>query len=255
MDPEHPDREELSLAHAEPVFNAPRVVLLQTAVLIGVHVARTYVLPEEADQWLLGIAAFIPSRYTGETLPGGEVAGVTSFVTHALLHVDFSHLLINCGWLLAFGSIVARRIDVWRYLLLCMVSAIAGAGLFLAMNWGMRNAMVGVSGAVAGLMGAAVRFIFRDDGRSYGAACRRPTRCMTIRELMADRRARLMIGSWLGLNLLFGLVLGQLFTADGIAWEAHLGGFLAGLLLFPWFDRSGTSAQSMRDETFPLATH
>jgi membrane associated rhomboid family serine protease len=54
---------------------------------------------------------------------------------------------------------------------------------------------------------------------------------------MRDRRVLTFLGVWFGLNLLFGLTSGQTGLASGtIAWEAHIGGFVAGLLLFPLFD-------------------
>jgi membrane associated rhomboid family serine protease len=224
--------EDQLLARHEPVFNAPRVVLATLCLLIAAHVVREF-LSEETDQWLVLAAAFIPSRYSGDVLPGGDLAKVTSFLTHIALHGDFTHLLVNCGWLLAFGTIVARRIRPGSFLGLSAVSGIAGAALFLACNWGLAQPMAGASGAISGLMGGAIRFMFQpDDPRSST-----PAPCMTVAEMMRDQRARLMIGSWIAVNMLFGLVLGQLFAAGGIAWEAHIGGFLAGLLLFPWFDR------------------
>ena len=231
------------MAQSQPVFNAPRVVLAVIGVLIAVHVAREYVITEDMDRQVLLVAGFIPVRYSGAMLPGGATAKFTSFLTHAALHGDFTHLAVNCGWLLAFGSIVARRIDAGRFLLLSAVSAVAGAMLFLAMNWDMRETMVGASGAISGLMGAAMRFMFQRpsfDGR------RLPS--MTLGELARDPRSRMMIGSWLALNLVFGLFLGQLFSAGGIAWEAHLGGFFAGLLLFPLFDtRRPTGVGNLND--------
>jgi membrane associated rhomboid family serine protease len=225
------------LAKHEPVFNAPRVVLGTLCLLIACHVAREF-LSDEADLWVVQAAAFIPSRYAGDVLPGGTPAKFTSFVTHILLHGDFTHLAVNCGWLLAFGAIVARRISAGSFLGLAVVSGIAGAALFLAANWALAQPMVGASGAISGLMGAAVRFMFQRPGRGSGE----PPPCMTVAELIRDQRARLMIGSWIALNMLFGLLLGPLFSAGGIAWEAHLGGFFAGLLLFPWFDRQRPAA-------------
>jgi len=207
-------------------------VLGALCLLVTVHVAREF-LDEATDQWLVLAAAFIPSRYAGDVLPGGDLAKATSFLTHIGLHGDFTHLAVNCGWLLAFGTIVARRITAASFLGLAALSGVAGAALFLACNWGLAQPMAGASGAISGLMGGAIRFIFQPtDPRSRTVA-----RCMTLAEMMRDQRARLMIASWIAVNLLFGLFLGQLFAAGGIAWEAHLGGFLAGLLLFPWFDR------------------
>jgi membrane associated rhomboid family serine protease len=229
------------LAKSVPVFNAPTVVLVTLAALIAIHVGRD-VVGEDLDQWVVLATAFIPARYAGEVLPGGSIAKVTSFLTHAFLHGDFTHLAVNCGWMLAFGSIVARRIGAVRYLLLWAVAAIAGAALFLAMNWALRVPMVGASGAISGLMGAANRFMFQSSyTQSYAPA-------MPLGELLRDRRARLMIGSWVVLNMLFGLVLGKFFSEGGIAWEAHLGGFFAGLLLFPLFDRAmGTPLMHVED--------
>jgi membrane associated rhomboid family serine protease len=227
------------LATSEPVFNAPRVVLAAIAALCAVHLIREFWLSDASDQTLLLATAFIPARYAGAALPGGDIAKATSFLTHALLHGDFTHLAVNCGWLLAFGAIVARRIDGLRFLLLSALSAVAGAALFLVSNWGLLQPMVGASGAISGLMGAAVRFMFLPTPQRWmrpgGDASDLPP-AMTLGELARDSRARMMIGSWLVLNLVFGLLLGHVLSAGGIAWEAHLGGFFAGLLAFPWFD-------------------
>ncbi len=50
-------------------------------------------------------------------LPGGDVAAVTSFLTHAFVHGDWVHLGLNAAWLVAFGGAVANRIGTVRFLL------------------------------------------------------------------------------------------------------------------------------------------
>jgi membrane associated rhomboid family serine protease len=90
--------------------------------------------------------------------------------------------------------------------------------------------VVGASGAVSGLMGAAFRFIFIDP---------RTTPVWPPARLSLTSRPVLLASAvWIVLNIVLG-VTG--FTPDGfgraIAWEAHIGGFLTGLLLFPLFDR------------------
>ncbi len=235
--PVYRNDEDHPLAQSPPVFNAPTVVLAAIAGLATLHLGRELLSPDD-DLWVILVGAFIPSRYGSDVLPGGSIAKVTSFVTHMGLHGDYAHLAVNCGWLLAFGSIVGRRIGTWRFIALSIVTGIAGALAFLACNWGLAAPMVGASGAISGLMGAAVRFMFSSlamGGRDGGLLSPR----MSLAEVFRDPRARLMIGSWVALNLLFGLVLGTVFSAGGIAWEAHLGGFAAGLLLFDWFDRQG----------------
>jgi membrane associated rhomboid family serine protease len=231
------------LSQQQPIFNGPRVVLVTLLVLVVVHVVRS-LLSDQQDEWVILAGAFIPARFAGRLLPGGELAKVTSFISHTLLHGDLVHLGLNCGWLLAFGTIVARRITAWSFILLLAVTGTAGAALFLACNWGLAQPMVGASGAISGLMGAAVRFIFVPGGYEQARGGRAHAASMSLAQLLRDSRARLMIGSWVAINLVFGLVLGQLFSEGGIAWEAHLGGFMAGLLLFPWFDRTiGTTAR------------
>ncbi len=239
------------MATSQPVFNAPNVVLATIAALAALHVGREF-LDQETERWVVLAGAFIPARYVGESLPGGAIAKVTSFVTHMALHGDYTHLAINCGWMLAFGSIVGRRVGTARFLALSVVTGIAGATLFLVMNWGLLAPMIGASGAISGLMGAAVRFMFNslaDGGRDGASVAPR----MSLKQVFRDQRARLMIGSWVAINLLFGLVFDRVFSAGGIAWEAHLGGFLTGLLLFDWFDREmGTLSGIADDREHPL---
>ncbi len=223
------------MATSQPVFNAPNVVLATIVALAAVHLGREFLDPAQ-EEWLLLVGAFIPARYAGQVLPGGDVAKITSFVTHMGLHGDYAHLAVNCGWMLAFGSIVGRRIGTARFLALSVVTGIVGAASFLAFNWGLFAPMVGASGAISGLMGASVRFMFNSlatGGRDGSTVAPR----MSLAEVFRDQRARLMIGSWVAINLLFGLFLDRMFSAGGIAWEAHLGGFAAGLFLFAWFDR------------------
>ena len=56
--------------------------------------------------------------------------------------------------------------------------------------------------------------------------------------ILADRRARIFLGVWLATNFVFGAFAQSLGVSDmPVAWVAHLGGFLAGIILFPLFDR------------------
>lgn len=60
---------------------------------------------------------------------------------------------------------------------------------------------------------------------------------MPLRETLQDRRMLLAIAGWTVLNVLLAWGAAGLTEAAGIAWEAHLGGFYAGLLLYGFFDR------------------
>lgn len=229
------------MSHREPIFNVPGVVLGLLALFLAVHLVR-WALPVEDYAWSTTVLAFIPARLTweGADLPGGRIAAFTSFLTHVFLHGDVAHLLINSAWLLAFGSPVARRTGTWRFLAFFLLCGTAGALFYLAVNGAVLMLLVGASGAISGLMGAAFRFLFR--GLEQGgpldlAGGAREAPLMSLGETLRDRRILVAIGGWTLLNVLLALWPTGLTETAGIAWEAHLGGFYAGLLLYGLFDR------------------
>jgi membrane associated rhomboid family serine protease len=229
------------VSHREPIFNVPGVVLWLLAAFFAVHVVR-WALPDEQNAWLTTALAFIPARVGGVAadLPGGRVAVVTSFVTHQFVHGDVAHLLINSAWLLAFGTPVARRTDAVRFLAFFLLTGIAGALLYLAVNGSIPILVVGASGAISGLMGAAFRFLFNsaEDGGGLALAGARSMPLMPLAETLRDRRILIAVAGWTVLNVLLAWgAVGLTEAAAGIAWEAHLGGFYAGLLLYGFFDR------------------
>jgi membrane associated rhomboid family serine protease len=232
------------LGDREPIFNAPGVVLLLLAALAAMH-AILRLLSEDVAEWVVAVLAFIPARYAGfaSQLPGGSAAAVTAFVTHTFVHLDITHLLVNSAWLLAFGSALARRIKTPAFLVLYLLSGIAGAlfYLILASESAEFGLMIGASGAISGLMGAAFRFIFpRRAGIGQLERAQSAPR-LSLREAVTDRRIVLAIGFFVLLNLLIawvapGMALGREVGA-GIAWQAHLGGFFFGFLSFALVDR------------------
>lgn len=225
----------------EPIFNVPGAVIAVLAVLVGVHLVRQVVTPD-LDEWLVLTLAFIPARYSGMAaeLPGGSVAAATSFLTHMAVHADATHLTFNSAWLLAFGGAIALRAGGLRFLLFAGMTGLAGALTFLLFNPALLAPVVGASGAVAGLMGGTMRFMFAALDRGGVRMLREAPRAiplMTLAETLRDRRVQLSTALWLLLN---GLAVVGIGTGEGrgaIAWEAHIGGFLAGLMGFGWFDR------------------
>jgi len=226
-----------------------------TLVVLGlVHVIRVFLLSPRADANVLLLFAFIPARYDpaviAQGVPGGIAAQIWTFVSYALIHGDFTHLGVNAMWLLAFGSPVARRFGTLRFLIFFAVSAAAGAATYLVTHFGEVVPMVGASAAISGCMAAAIRFVFQPGGpleqwRAHGAdAYQVPA--APLRVSLGDPRVLAFLAVWFLLNLVLGLGLLNLLLGVGslslvgenqaVAWEAHIGGFLAGLLLFRWFD-------------------
>lgn len=232
----------------EPLFNIPPVIVGLLALLALVHAARTYVLTEQQDMEFLLTFAFIPSRYdtsivVGGVLPGGFGAQLWTFVTYAFIHADWTHYGVNAIWLLPFGSAVARRFGPLRFLLFFAVTAAAGAALHLATHVGEQLPVIGASAAISGTMAAAMRFAFQRGGplsfRRDGDATGYRVPAIPLIGVLRDPRVIGFVAVWFGVNILFGL--GSLplpGVADNqvVAWQAHIGGFIAGLVLFSWFD-------------------
>ncbi len=227
--------------HREPVFNVPGAVLGTVAVLVLIHAGRTYLLSAETNEWLLLAMAFIPARYAGfaNEIPGGEVAMYTSFFTHVLVHADVIHLSINSAWLLAFGSVLNKRMGAWRFLAFSVFGGVAGALAFLVANPGLAAPVIGASGAIAAMMGGVMRFLFPaiDQKRGYllrdsPAAIPR----MSLMQSLTDKRIVLASIVFVGLNLMAIIGFGGMGEMHAIAWEAHLGGYFFGLLAFAAFD-------------------
>jgi len=221
----------------EPIFNAPGVVLAVLGAFVAVHGARRAFLSDEVDHQLLQLLAFDPARLGSEAadIAGGQAAAIAQFVTHAFLHLDLTHLVINSAWFLAFATPVARRLGFVRFIAFFVLCGIGGALLFLLFNSGR---MVGASGAVSGLMGAVLRFLYhplsRGDAEALaGDAGRAPL--LSLLASLADRRILIAVAAWTLLNILVAWA-APYVLGEHIAWEAHLGGFFTGLLTFGLFD-------------------
>jgi membrane associated rhomboid family serine protease len=231
---------------SEPIFNVPGVLAGLTALLVLVHGLREWVLTPDASGYLIGLFAFMPVRYESSLLgpgafPGGVAADVWTFVTYAFLHGSWSHLILNSVWLLAFGTPVARRFGPLRFLAFFAVTAAGGAVAHLTAHAGMPVWMIGASAAVSGFMAAAIRFVFQRGGplrligNDQNDAYRVPA--LSLLAVLRDPRVLMFLAVWFGLNLLFGLTALGVDGADQpIAWQAHIGGFVAGLFGFALFD-------------------
>lgn len=220
------------LGRREPLLNLPRVIVTVIGVMAAIHLVRTQILNEEQDFWLIVHAAFVPDFYSGS-----YALDVWSFVapfTYTLLHGDAVHLAVNAVWLAAFGSPLANRLGAGRFLLFWAVTGLAAAALHFALHPTDQSPLIGASGAVSGMMGAAARFGFRID-RSTGDGARFAGTPLSIAASLSSRSVLAFLAVWMAVNALTGLA-GSLPGVSGqIAWEAHVGGFLAGFLLIGAF--------------------
>jgi membrane associated rhomboid family serine protease len=227
------------------MFNVPPVVVGTIAVMALIHAGRVWLLDPDAAREFILMFAFIPARYDSAValppiLMGAPGAEIWSFVTYALIHADWLHFGLNAVWLLPFGSALARRLGPARVLGFMVATAVAGAGAHLLAHFGELYPMVGASAAISGTMAAAMRFAFQRGGplREWHtrdeAAYRVPA--MSLMGSLRDPRILAFVVVWFGVNAIFGLGGLQLDNGQSVAWEAHIGGFVAGAVLFSLFD-------------------
>jgi membrane associated rhomboid family serine protease len=227
----------------EPILTLPPALSAYVLLLAVIHLR--VLLPPEWENWTVDVFGFIPKRYDTTLLnlsfPGGTGAKVWTFVTYSLLHANLTHLGFNVLWLLPFGSALARRFGALRFFLFMAVTAAAGALVHLLTHEHDVAPMIGASASVSGTMAAAIRFAFvRGSFLSFSrgdadAAAKVPA--LSLSRALRNRRVLTFLAIWFGVNLIFGI--GSLaIGADGasVAWQAHIGGFIAGLFLFSLFD-------------------
>jgi membrane associated rhomboid family serine protease len=242
----------------EPVLTLPGALTAYVLLLAVIHLR--VLLPPDLENWTIDTFAFIPKRYDSTLLaidfPGGEGAKVWTFVTYSLLHANLTHLGFNVLWLLPFGSALARRFGAVRFFLFMAVTAAAGALAHLVTHEHAIAPMIGASASVSGTMAAAIRFAFvQGSFLSFSrgdadAAARVPA--LSLTRALRDPRVLGFLGVWFGVNLIFGI--GSIaIGADGasVAWQAHIGGFFAGLVLFSLFDPVPRAAAAAADASSP----
>lgn len=170
---------------------------------------------QAADHGLIGSARWRPLAYQngafwagllGDWQPNYALQPLTMFVSYSFLHGGFSHLLGNMLALLGLGTIVTERVGQRGFLSLWLAATLGG-GLAFGILSSSPQPMVGASGALFGLAGAWKAWDWQVARRDGGP----------LWPILA------WIAGFAVLNLVLWVIEGGL-----LAWETHLGGFVAG---------------------------
>jgi membrane associated rhomboid family serine protease len=189
----------------ERIFNAPLV-----ALLLAASMPALYWLQERSHTFWLELA-FRPID-----LAEGRYGGL---LTYMLLHGSWLHMAMNAVGIVTFGPPLARRFGgpagvliFLAFYIACGMAAALGYGL---LHWGNPSFVVGASGALFGLIGAAMRML--GGGKTLLSLTSRPVILVSL--------------VWMTVNAGLGLI-GFAPGADGaqVAWEAHAFGYLFGTL-------------------------
>ncbi|HUB96145.1 MAG TPA: rhomboid family intramembrane serine protease [Stellaceae bacterium] len=190
-------------APRQRMFNVPTVTKWLLVANVAIF-AVTATLPDATSDAIVGVLGFSSARYHG----GFHLAALFDPITYQFLHGGIEHIAVNMLGLVAFGAGVEQRLGPWRFLAFYLVCGVIGAFAELAIDPHSTDLMIGASASISGLFGAILRFgAFR---RTFWT----------------------LVAAWLVLNAVTGIA-GVGSEGVPVAWVAHVGGFLAGLVLYP----------------------
>jgi len=170
----------------------------------------------------------VPARLTAALRVGAFAAAFLPVLTSMFMHAGWLHIIFNMWWLWIFGDNVEDSLGHFPYLIFYLLSGLGAAVVHILFNWGSRVPSVGASGAIAGVMGAY--FVLFPSARVL----------TFIFVFFTWLPAWLILGYWFVLQFLTGaatsMAAGQ-GSSGGIAVWAHVGGFLAGVVMIKLFPR------------------
>ena len=203
--------------------SARRIVPLVTYALIALNVLFFFVELAGGDafinQW-----AFVPSRFLAN--PGADF--LTLF-TSMFMHAGWVHLGGNMLYLWIFGDNVEDRFGHIKFTIFYVLTGLAATFAQMAFNMGSTIPNLGASGAIAGVLGAYI--LLFPQGR--------------VRVLQGQQviqvSALIVIGLWIVLQFFSGIgSIAATVDTGGVAYMAHIGGFIAGFVLTFLFRGSST---------------
>jgi len=192
-------------------FSLSPTAIRLLVVLVVVQAIRA-VLPPEFDAYLIFFLGF-------DLFRGGELNLVWIYgaVTSVFVHGGWMHLLSNATWILVLSPQIYPHLRGKRFIAFFVATGAAGALTHALLNWGQSQILVGASGAVFGLLGAGAYVMMRGrDGYS------KPT----VKDFAQYILVMMIVN------------IGYAVLSEGnVSWEAHAGGFFAGLAFFPFMRR------------------
>lgn len=205
-----------------PAHRPPIVTVAFIAVCVVVFLWQVSLDPraQEAAVYSWGM---IPAVLLGEARLPVELARVppvATLVTSMFLHGGWGHLLGNMLYLWIFGNNIEDRLGHGRFVLFYLACGLAAAGSQILPEPGSRIPMIGASGAISGVLGAYM--LLYPHARVLVLI---PLGFMFLHQV----RAVWLLGVWFTLQIVSALAAPP--GAGGVAWWAHVGGFVAGLVL------------------------
>lgn len=219
----------IPLKDDNPATTRPLVTLMVVGLCILVFLWQSS-LSQESSQAAIYALGFIPAVLFGNVELPAQLAWLpapTTVLTSMFLHGGLLHLAGNMLYLWIFADNIEDSMGHGRFLLFYVVCGVVAAFVQAAPELGSTIPMIGASGAVSGVLGAYVLLFPR-------------ARILVVVPLLVvfytlRLPAFIVLGVWFVGQLLNSLAASE--VGGGIAFRAHVGGFLAGLLLIKLFQR------------------
>ena len=162
------------------------------------------------------------------------------FLTYMFLHGGWLHVIMNMWMLWIFGDNIEDVTGHARFVLFYVLCGLFAVTLHMAFEQNSPIPIVGASGAIAGVMGAYL--VLYPHGQVLVLIP------IIIYPLTVRVPSVLFLGVWFAIQLVSGLS-AQVQQANHVAWWAHVGGFIAGIVLINYFRRPGTCAYCYNPDT------
>lgn len=213
------------IQNSVPARDLPLVTWALIAVNCAVFLFELSLSGPELQRFLFTFA-LIPARYFSPFGEAESLADYLSFITNMFLHGGWLHLILNMWTLWLFGPTVEDRLGSGRYLAFYLACGVLASVTHAVFNPSSVIPALGASGAIAGILGAFIRFF------PYA-------RLIAVIPILffpffVEIPAIIFAAFWFFLQVLQGAVdLIMPSEGGGVAWWAHISGFFAGLLLTP----------------------
>jgi len=229
----------IPLKDENPSKTIPFVNIFLVLVNISVFLYQNFLMPGGASAQFYRLGC-IPYEFTHfvDIDPRAPIPVPFTILTAMFMHAGWIHLLSNMLFLWVFGDNVEDRVGHLRYLFFYIMCGISATLFHIFTNLNSQVPLVGASGAIAGVMGAYM-FLFPK-------ARIRTLIIWFIFIQMARIPAFVILGYWILIQVLSGFVESGSGTGSGVAWFAHIGGFVTGFILILSMRKRGRKSHRRR---------
>lgn len=218
---------------SQPIINMPPVLWASIAFLAGVFVMLKFVLSPEDVYISLENFALFPSLFAKQNFIETNLSDYMRYLTYGFIHLDTLHFGMNAIWLVVFGAPLAR-LSTSLYITTLLLGIIMGGLAYTWLNPKSLSFLIGSSAGVSALLGALLRIGFTHSKRNIQKL--RPFSAM-----LSDKQTLVFLGIWLFIEVGVNGLLGGLFSSAPIAWQAHIGGFVWGIIWVSLYFRHTTN--------------